>query len=125
MLCGGRFIIHEGTMKPAMTFLMVCSIIAALCGCAMKTATAEEITIEGIYLKSLDHPFSGPAIMASGGYYLISGEHAKDLAALKDKTKIKISGRLYTRKRSIPEAGTFSEITENIIEVTKFTVISK
>jgi hypothetical protein len=112
-------------MKPAMTVLMLCGIVAVLWGCTMKAAKAEEITIEGVYVKSLDHPFSGPAIMASGGQYRLSGERAKDLAALKDKTKIKLSGRLYTRKRSIPESGTFREITEQVIEVTKVTVIGK
>ena len=79
--------------------------------------------MEGVYVKSLDHPFW--AIMAIGGYYFFSGTRAKDLAAVKDKTKIKISGRLYTRKRRIPEAGTFREITEYVIEVTKITVIGK
>lgn len=86
----------------------------------MNRAAAEEITVEGIYIKNLDHPFSGPAVLAGGGHYRFSGERAKDLAALKDKTKIKISGRLYTRKRSIPEAGTFREITEQVIEVRSF-----
>jgi len=91
----------------------------------MKTATAEEITLEGVYVKDTGHPFSGPAIIAAGGYYRLSSERAQEMAALKDKTKIKISGRLYTRKRSIPEAGTFREITEQVIEVTKVTVIGK
>jgi len=111
-------------MKPAITVLMLCSIGAAMWGCAMNRAAAEEITIEGIYLKNLDHPFSGPAIMASGGPYCFSGARAQELAALKDKTRIRVSGRLVTRKRKIPEAGTFREITDNVIEVSKVTVIS-
>ena len=111
--------------KLLLLHLAVCSIVTALSGCAMKTATAEEITMEGVYVKDVGHPFSGPAIMAAGGYYRLSGERAKDLAELKDKTKIKISGRLYTRKRNVPEAGTFREITEQAIEVTKVTVIGK
>ena len=112
-------------MKPAMTVLMLCSIVAAMWGCAMKTAPAEELTIEGIYLKCLDHPFSGPALMTGGGYYFISGARAQDLAGLKDKTAIRVSGRLVSRKRKIPEAGTFREITENVIEVTRITVLGK
>jgi len=116
---------YEMKSAKLLLHLAVCSIVITLSGCAMKTATAEEVTIEGVYVKSLDHPFSGPAIMASGGYFFVSGERAKDLAALKDKTKIKISGRLFTRKRRIPEAGTFREITEQVIEITKVTVIGK
>ena len=57
------------SVRLILLHLAVCSIVITLSGCAMKTATAEEITIEGVYVKSLDHPFSGPAIMASGGYY--------------------------------------------------------
>ena len=113
------------SVRLILLHLAVCSIVITLSGCAMKTATAEEITLEGVYVKDAGHPFSGPAIMASGGYYRLSGERAKDLAALKDKTKIKISGRLYTKKRNIPEAGTFREITEQVIEVTKVIVIGK
>jgi hypothetical protein len=112
-------------MKSAIKIFMLCSIVAAMWGCAMNTATAEEIIIEGIYVKSLGHPFSGPAIMANGGYYFVSGEHVKDLAVLTDKTRITVSGRFYTRKKSIPEAGTFREITENVIEVTGVTVLGK
>ena len=105
--------------------LAVCSIAIPLSGCAMNRAAAEEITVEGIYIKNLDHPFSGPAIMASGGQYRLSGERAQDLSALKDRTKVKITGKLYTKKRSIPEAGGFREISEQVIEVTKITVIGK
>ena len=114
-------------MKSAklLLHLAVCSIVITLSGCAMKTATAEEITLEGVYVKDAGHPFPGPAIMAAGGYYRLSGERAQEMAALKDKTKIKIRGRLYTKKRNIPEAGTFREITEQVIEVTKVTVIGK
>jgi hypothetical protein len=113
------------TAKILLISLAACTIVTVLSGCAMKRAAAEEITIEGIYVKTLDHPFSGPAVMARGGYYFMSGERAKDLTNLKDKTKVRVSGRLYTRKKNIPEAGTFREITEQVIEVSKFTVISQ
>jgi hypothetical protein len=106
-------------------YLTVYCIVVILSGCAMNRAAAEEITVEGIYIKNLDHPFSGPAVLASGGQYRLSGERAQDLSALKDRAKVKITGKLYTRKRSIPEAGTFREITEQVIEVTKVTVIDK
>jgi len=91
----------------------------------MNRAAAEEITIEGIYIKNLDHPFSGPAVLARGGQYRLSGEHAQDLSAFKDRAKVKITGKLYTKKKSIPEAGGFREISEQVIEVTKVTLIGK
>ena len=113
------------TAKILLIPLAVCAIVATVWGCAMKTATAEEITVEGVYMKDAGHPFSGPAVLGSGGQYRVSGARTQELSALKGGTKIKISGRLYTRKRSIPEAGTFREITEQVIEVTKVTVIGK
>ncbi len=112
--------------KLLLLHLAVCSIVITLSGCAMKTATAEEITIEGVYVKDAwIIPFQGQRLWPAAGIIVVSGERAKDLAALKDKSKIKISGRLYTRNRSIPEAGTFREITEQVIEVTKVIVIGK
>jgi hypothetical protein len=112
-------------MKTAVKIVLLCSIVSLAGGCAMNHVAADEITIEGVYVKTLSHPFTGPAIMAGGGYYFLSGKHAEDLAELKDKTNVRVSGRLYTKKKRIPQAGTFKEITEQVIEVTTFTVIGK
>jgi hypothetical protein len=98
-------------------------ILVVMMGCHMDTVKSEEITIEGIYYKDTGHPFSGPAIMGVGGYYRLSGENAQKIYALKDKTKIRVTGRFYTTKRTIPEAGRFREITEKIMEVKSFEVI--
>ncbi len=83
----------------------------------------QQITIEGIFIRELGHPFSGPAIMAKEGYYRISGDCQAQINALKDQTKIKVTGTVATQRRSIPEAGRFTEITEKIIYVTSFQII--
>jgi hypothetical protein len=106
-------------IKIVFTFI----ILVVTMGCHMDTAKSEEITIEGIFCKDTGHPFPGPAIMGQGGYYRLRGENAQKIYTLRDKTKIRVSGRLYTSKRTIPEAGTFREITEKIIEVKSFEVI--
>jgi hypothetical protein len=84
---------------------------------------SEQITLEGVYIRDLGHPFSGAAIMAKGGYYRISENSATQINNLKDRTKLKITGIVSTKKRTIPEAGKFTEITEKIINITSFQVI--
>lgn len=92
-------------------------------GCHVETVKPEEITIQGVYYKDTGHPFSGPAIMAKGGYYRLTGAKAQKLNLLGDATKIKVRGKLFTTKRTIPESGRLREISEKVIEVQSFEVI--
>jgi hypothetical protein len=98
-------------------------ILVVTMGCLMDRVKSEEITIEGTYCKDVGHPFPGPALLGPGGYYRLSGEKAQEIYSLKDQTKIKVSGALYSSKRAIPEAGTIREITEKVIEVKSFNAI--
>ena len=117
-------VIISKKLKMKITIIAVVSVILVITmGCLMDKVKSEEITIEGIYCKDVGHPFSGPAILGAGGYYRLSGENAQKIISLKDKTKIKVSGRLYTNKRMIPEAGKLREITEKVIEVIFFNVL--
>lgn len=84
----------------------------------------QKITIEGEFIKELGHPLSGPAIMSQGSYYRISGEKAKEIIALESGTRIEVDGTLSEDKRTIPEAGEFAEITEKVINVKSFEIIS-
>lgn len=84
---------------------------------------SEHVTIEGIYIRDLGHPFSGAAILANGEYYRINENSVAQLKNLKDRAKIKITGTVSTKQRTIPEAGKFTEITEKIINITSFQVI--
>jgi hypothetical protein len=99
-------------------------ILVFMMGCLKDRAKSEEITIEGIYCKDIGHPYPGPALLGAGGYYRLSGENAQIIHRLKDKTKIKVSGRLHANKRMIPEAGTLRELIENVIEVKSFKVLN-
>ncbi len=104
--------------------LIALSLILILCyGCTKNTSMIQQITIEGIYIKDLGHPFSGPAIMTKEGYYRISGDCQAQINVLKNQTKIKVTGTVATQKRSIPEAGRFTEITEKIIYVNSLHII--
>lgn len=77
--------------------------------------------IEGTFIKDLGHPFSGPALIVSGGdYYRLNGDKAEQIFELDDKTKITVTGKVTEIKRTIPEGGGFSEITEKIITVESF-----
>lgn len=95
----------------------------AAMGCHVETVKSEEITIEGVYYKDTGHPFSGPAILAEGGYYRLTGDKAQNLNLLGDATKIKVRGQLFTTRRTIAEAGRLREISEKVIEVKSVEVI--
>ncbi len=97
--------------------------IILISGCVKESLPTEEITVEGEFIKDLGHPFSGPAIMADGEYYRISGENAQEITAIEDNTKIKVTGSLSEQKMSIPEAGEFREITERVIDVKSFEIL--
>jgi len=91
--------------------------------CVHMTNASESVTMEGIYIKNLGHPFSGAAIMAGGEYYRISEDSAAQIHSLQDRAKVKISGTVSSVKRTIPEAGKFREITEKIIKIDSFEVM--
>ncbi len=103
--------------------VVISLILVATGGCHVETVRSEVITIEGIYYKDIGHPFPGPAVMAAGGYYRLSGDAAQNMQRLGDETRVKVKGKLYTRKRTIPEGGRLREITEHVLEVQSFEVV--
>ena len=117
-------VIISKKLKMKTIIAVVSVILVFMMGCLMDRVRSEEITIEGIYCKDVGHPFPGPAIQGEGGFYRLSGENAKKINRLKDKTKIKVSGILHNNKRMIPEAGSFRELTEKVIEVKFYKVLN-
>lgn len=88
-----------------------------------ENSTTQSITIEGIFIKDLGHPFSGPAIMLQDYYYRVSGEKGKEIETLENGIKIKVIGILSKNERRIPEAGRLVKITEDVINVESFEII--
>ncbi len=115
----------KSTHFPVSKYLPALFLLALLpcVSCVHKTNASDSVTMEGIYIKNLGHPFSGAAIMAGGEYYRISEDSAAQIHSLQDKTKLKITGTVSSAKRTIPEAGKFREITEKIIKIDSFEVI--
>ncbi len=109
--------------KAILCTVILIIVFISINGWAMGIFKTKEMTVEGIYLRDLGHPFFGPALMGEGGYYRLSGDAAREIYTLKDSSKIRVSGRVYTEKRAIPEAGKFREITEKVIEVRSYEVI--
>ena len=122
--CICHHVIISKKLKMKIIIAVVSVILVVMMGCLMDRVRSEEITIEGIYCKDVGHPFPGPAILGAGGFYRLSGENAKKINRLKDKTKIKVSGILHNNKRMIPEAGSFRELTEKVIEVKFYKVLN-
>ena len=85
--------------------------------------STREVIIEGNFVKNLGHPFSGPAILTSDGYYGISGSKLQEIITLSDGTRIKVIGIIFEQKRTIPEAGKFNAITQKTINITSFEII--